>query len=159
MPTSSARQPRAASAEARLRIIEALATAGIPVGGLRCPVIPSSPDHELEDIVTAAANAGAVCANYVLLRLPHEVKTLFRNGSRSITRCARQHVSPSCSMRDGRDNDRASAAACAEPGRSHELLRARFRLAAAGKITNVRPKLNTQLFPTAGRYGQLASLI
>src|SRR6056297_369781 len=66
-------EPRAASAAARLRMIERLAAAGVPVGALIAPVIPALTDHELEAIVERVAAAGAKSAGYVLLRLPFEV--------------------------------------------------------------------------------------
>src|SRR5277367_5150922 len=71
-------EPRAASPRARLRVIEQLAQAGVPVGVLVAPVIPAITDHEMEDILAAAKQAGAASAGYVLLRLPLEVKILFR---------------------------------------------------------------------------------
>ncbi len=70
-------EPRAASPTRRLRTIERLAAAGIPVGTLIAPVIPALTDAELESLVGAAASAGARSAGYVLLRLPHEVEPLF----------------------------------------------------------------------------------
>ena len=71
-------EPRTASPQARLKVIEQLSGAGIPVGVLVAPVIPSLTDHELEHILQAAKAAGATSAGYVLLRLPLEVKDLFR---------------------------------------------------------------------------------
>src|SRR6202165_1881270 len=71
-------EPRAASPQARLRVVQQLAQAGIPVGVLIAPVIPAITVHEMEDILAAAKEAGASVAGYVLLRLPHEVKILFR---------------------------------------------------------------------------------
>jgi DNA repair photolyase len=71
-------EPRTASPLARLKVIEQLSTAGVPVGVLVAPVIPSLTDHEMEHILQAAKAAGASSAGYVLLRLPHEVKDLFR---------------------------------------------------------------------------------
>src|SRR5580658_7717630 len=71
-------EPRTASPQARLRVIKQLAEAGIPVGVLVAPVIPAITDHEMEHILAAARDAGASFAGYVLLRLPHEVKILFR---------------------------------------------------------------------------------
>src|SRR6202051_585303 len=64
-------EPRTASPQARLRVVEPLAQAGIPVGVMVAPVIPAITDHELEDILRAARQAGATWASYVLLRLPH----------------------------------------------------------------------------------------
>ena len=71
-------EPRTASPQARLNVIEHLSSSGVPVGVLVAPVIPSLTDHELEHILEAAKAAGATSAGYVLLRLPLEVKDLFR---------------------------------------------------------------------------------
>jgi len=71
-------EPRAASAAQRLATIRTLREAGVPVGVLIAPVIPMITDHELESLVAAAADAGALSAGYVMLRLPHAVKDLFR---------------------------------------------------------------------------------
>src|ERR1700689_3451202 len=62
-------EPRTASPLARLRVLEQLAHAGIPAGVLVAPVIPAITDHEMEDILVAAKQAGAGSAGYVLLRL------------------------------------------------------------------------------------------
>jgi DNA repair photolyase len=71
-------EPRAASSARRLQLMERLARAGVPVGVLVAPVIPFITDAELDSILEASAEAGAVMAGYVFLRLPHEVKDLFR---------------------------------------------------------------------------------
>ena len=70
-------EPRTASGDMRLKVVEKLRTAGIPVSVLIAPVIPFINDRELESIVAASAEAGAQSAGYVLLRLPHEVAPLF----------------------------------------------------------------------------------
>ena len=70
-------EPRTASPRARLRMVRELAGAGIPVGVIMAPVIPFINDHEIEDVVARAAGAGAVSVNYIMLRLPFEVKNLF----------------------------------------------------------------------------------
>src|SRR6266446_3287966 len=71
-------EPRAATPERRLETIRALAEAGIPTGVLAAPMIPALNDAELEAILAACKEAGALTAGYVLLRLPHELKGLFR---------------------------------------------------------------------------------
>lgn len=71
-------EPRTASPQARLKVIEQLSAAGVPVGVLVAPVIPALTDHELEHILEAASAAGATSAGYVLLRLPLEISPLFR---------------------------------------------------------------------------------
>ena len=71
-------EPRTASPAARLRMIEALGEAGVPVGAMVAPVIPFVNDEEMEAIVAACAQAGARKAGYILLRLPREVGPLFQ---------------------------------------------------------------------------------
>lgn len=70
-------EPRATQPPGRLDTIETLTRAGVPVGVLVAPVIPGLNDHEMPAILAAAAKAGAVCAGYVLLRLPHGLGPLF----------------------------------------------------------------------------------
>jgi DNA repair photolyase len=70
-------EPRAAAPAARLRAVEELRKAGVPVGVMIAPTIPGLTDHEMPAILRAAADAGAVTAHYVVLRLPLGVKDLF----------------------------------------------------------------------------------
>jgi DNA repair photolyase len=71
-------EPRAATPERRLETIAALAEAGIPTGVLSAPMIPALNDSEMEHILERARAAGATSAGYTLLRLPLELKGLFR---------------------------------------------------------------------------------
>ena len=75
---SRAMEPRAASPQARLRLIAALARAGVPTGVMIAPVVPAVTDHEIERLLEAAARAGAGWAGWIALRLPMEVEGLFR---------------------------------------------------------------------------------
>jgi DNA repair photolyase len=70
-------EPRASRPAARLRAIEELARAGVPVGAMVAPVIPGLTDHEMPAILDAVAAAGAKRAGYVLMRLPYAVKDVF----------------------------------------------------------------------------------
>lgn len=70
-------EPRAATPARRLDAVRALSQAGIPTGVLAAPMIPGLNDAELERILQEAASAGAQTANYVLLRLPHELRAMF----------------------------------------------------------------------------------
>lgn len=70
-------EPRTSMPEARLQAIEAARAAGVPAGILVAPVIPGLNDHEIPEILQAAARAGAGFAAYVMLRLPYGVKELF----------------------------------------------------------------------------------
>ncbi len=71
-------EPRAATPARRLDAIRALSAAGVPTGVGFAPVIPGLNDHELEAVLEAAAKAGASEAMFVTLRLPLEIKDLFR---------------------------------------------------------------------------------
>ncbi|HUK00880.1 MAG TPA: PA0069 family radical SAM protein [Steroidobacteraceae bacterium] len=142
-------EPRAASPDARLAVIRALVAAGIPVGVLVAPVIPAITDHELEAIVEAAAGAGAGTAGYVLLRLPHEVKALFREWLAEHFPLRADHVmSLVQSMRGGRDNDPNFGSRMKGTGPYAELLRMRFKLACQhhGIRTGRDMSLPTHLF-------------
>jgi DNA repair photolyase len=70
-------EPRTSTPARRLRAVEELAKAGIPVHVMVAPVVPGLTDHEIPAIVQAAADAGAGGAGYITLRLPHGVKDLF----------------------------------------------------------------------------------
>ena len=71
-------EPRAATPERRLATIKALTEAGVPVTVMFAPAIPGLNDHEMEAVLERAAQAGASGAGYVALRLPREIKDLFR---------------------------------------------------------------------------------
>ncbi len=70
-------EPRTASPVAKLRTIRELTEAGVPVGVMVAPIIPGLTDHEVPHILKAAAEAGAMTAGYVLLRLPWSVEPMF----------------------------------------------------------------------------------
>jgi len=72
-------EPRVPSAGSRFRAIAELHAAGIPTSLLMAPIIPAVNDREIERIVSRAADAGARHAAWILLRLPHELKEIFRD--------------------------------------------------------------------------------
>jgi DNA repair photolyase len=72
-------EPRTSPIAGRLAAIETLARAGVPVGALVAPIIPGLNDHEVPDLLAAAADAGATQAGFVMLRLPHGLRDLFVN--------------------------------------------------------------------------------
>ena len=122
-------EPRTASPQARLRVIEALAAANVPVGVMVAPV-PAITDHEMEDILAAAAAAGATAAGYVLLRLPHEVKLLFREWLAEHHPDRAKHVMSLMNQaRGGKDYDAAFGRRMRGTGPYAEILRTRFELA------------------------------
>ncbi len=124
-------EPRTASPQARLRVVKALVAAGVPVGVMVAPVIPAITDHELEDILHAAREAGASSASYVLLRLPHEVKLLFREWLAEHYPQRAGHVMSLINQsRGGKDYDSTFGVRMRGTGAYAELLRSRFQLAA-----------------------------
>src|SRR5277367_4601037 len=123
-------EPRTASPQARLRVVRELAAAGVPVGVLVAPVIPAITDHEMEDILAAAKEAGAGSASYVLLRLPHEVKVLFREWLGEHYPDRAKHVMSLINQtRGGKDYDAEFGQRMSGTGPYAELLRTRFELA------------------------------
>ena len=70
-------EPRASRPLDRLRTISDLAAAGIPVSVMLAPIIPGLNDHEIPHLLEAAAEAGATSAGWIMIRLPHQVKTVF----------------------------------------------------------------------------------
>jgi DNA repair photolyase len=123
-------EPRTASPQARLRTIRHLADAGVPVGVLVAPVIPAITDHEMEDILAAAKNAGAATAGYVLLRLPHELKGIFREWLKDHYPDRAAHVMSLINQaRGGKDYDSTFGVRMRGTGAYAELMRARFDLA------------------------------
>lgn len=70
-------EPRASSPADRLKAIESLASAGVPVTVMTAPIVPGLNDSEIASLLKAASDAGATSAGYVILRLPYQIKALF----------------------------------------------------------------------------------
>jgi DNA repair photolyase len=143
-------EPRTASPQARLRVIQQLSEAGIQAGVLVAPVIPAITDHEIEDILAAAKAAGATSAGYVLLRLPHELKILFREWLAEHYPDRAKHVMSLINQaRGGKDYDSQFGTRMRGTGPYAELLRRRFELAQRKlgfSPESKRYELNTRLF-------------
>ena len=123
-------EPRTASPLARLRVIRELRAAGIPTGVMVAPMIPMINDSEMESILEAIREAGATQAHYVLLRLPHELKELFREWLDTHFPDRAEHVmSLIRGARGGRENDPRFGTRMVGSGAWAQLLRDRFQLA------------------------------
>jgi DNA repair photolyase len=144
---SSKLEPRAAAPHTRLKTIRALGEAGIPVGVLVAPVIPMVSDEHLEHILEAAREAGARSAGYVLLRLPHELKDVWREWLRLHYPERADHVmSLIRQMRGGKDYDSAFGTRMRGEGPFADLIAARFAKASR-KLGYARlPPLDTTQF-------------
>jgi len=152
-------EPRTASHSARLDTIQALADAGVAVGVLAAPMIPAVNDKELESILEAAAQAGARWAGYILLRLPYEVKELFREWLQTHFPLKASHVlSLLAQAHGGSINVAEFGERMRGSGPYAELLSARFTLACRRYRLNDmrRPGLDTSRFRPPERGGQLS---
>ncbi|MGZ5040708.1 MAG: PA0069 family radical SAM protein [Usitatibacter sp.] len=125
-------EPRTSAPARRIEAIRRLSEAGIPVNVNIAPVIPFLTDSELEPIMEAAAKAGAVSAGYVLIRLPWEVRPIFKEWLEKHFPLKAGHVmSRIRDMRDGRENDPEFGSRMVGKGTLAELLSQRFRKAMA----------------------------
>jgi DNA repair photolyase len=123
-------EPRASTPPKRLETIRALVEAGIPANVMFAPVIPALNDEELEDVLTAAKDAGAMSAGYVLLRLPLEIKDLFREWLEENFPDRAKHVmSLVRQMRGGKDYDSTWHTRMRGTGPYAALIARRFHLA------------------------------
>ena len=144
---SSRLEPRAAAPHTRLKTIRALADAGIPVGVLVAPVIPLITDSEMEKILEACRDAGAKSASYVLIRLPHELKQIWREWLQLHYPERATHVmSIIQQMRGGKDYDSEFGSRMRGRGPFADLLQQRFDKARARLGFERLPPLSTTAF-------------
>ena len=124
-------EPRASAPHRRLAAVAELAKAGVPAHVSIAPVIPAITDHEMEDILARAAEAGARSAGWIFLRLPHEVAPLFREWLEAhFPQRVGKVMSIVRSVRGGRDNDPQFGSRMKPAGTWAELFRRRFHIAA-----------------------------
>jgi len=147
-------EPRAAAPHARLQAIRTLAAAGVPVTVMVSPVIPGLTDHELERILAAAREAGAVGASYSLLRLPHELHDLFERWlAWHAPEKAGRVMAILYDMRGGRANDPRFAHRMHGLGHFADLLSQRFNLHKRRLGFPGMPELDCGRFVAPGKTG------
>ncbi len=145
-------EPRTSTPKGRLNVIRALTAEKIPVRVMAAPMIPMINDMELEKILEFSREAGAFCAGYVLIRLPYEVKDLFKEWLAQHFPDRAEHVmSLIRQMRGGKEYDSAFGQRMEGTGLFSELLAKRFKLACKrfGLNETASPLLRTDLFKTA----------
>ncbi len=155
---SRAMEPRVPSPARRLAAIRALAEAGVPVRVMVSPVIPGLNDAEVEAILAAARDAGAVAASSIVLRLPLEVAPLFRDWLHvAYPGRAAKVMARVRDLHGGRDYDPAWHRRMTGQGVWADLHSRRFALACArlGLVRDMVP-LRTDLFRVPGRAQQLS---
>jgi DNA repair photolyase len=152
-------EPRAAAPKRRLETIRRLSEAGVPVTLLMSPMIAGLTDHEIEAVLEAAAAAGARAAGFIMLRLPHDLTTLWEDWlethvpDRKARVLARQRE-----LRGGRMNDPRFGARMKGEGPLYAIIARRFAAACRRYgLARARPELRADLFrPPARDPRQLA---
>ncbi|MCW5724869.1 MAG: PA0069 family radical SAM protein [Maricaulaceae bacterium] len=141
-------EPRAATPQKRLDAIRGLNAAGVPVTVMAAPMIPALNDRELETILETAKEAGASGAGYVLLRLPYEIKDLFKEWLAAARPDAAAHVmSLIRQCRGGKDYDATWGKRGRGDGPYAAMLARRFRKAVERLgLNRPGPGLRTDLF-------------
>jgi DNA repair photolyase len=153
-------EPRVAIPARRLQTIRRLTEAGIPVRVMIAPVVPGLTDPELEKILEAAKDAGAVAASYISIRLPLEVSGLFQDwlvqnypdrASKVMARVRELH--------GGKDYDAEWGKRFRGQGLWADLMARRFAVAAARLgLNQPQPPLRVDLFRAPARTGDQLSL-
>ncbi|WP_230279019.1 MULTISPECIES: PA0069 family radical SAM protein [unclassified Croceicoccus] len=155
---SQSLEPRAPSPAKRLAALAQLAKAGVTTHGMIAPVVPAITDEFIERTVAHLAEAGVSSANWIMMRLPHEVAPLFREwldvhypDRAGKVMALVQH------MRGGRDNEHRFHERFRPKGAWAQMLRARFDLAVRrSAIPQRRLALDCHAFRPPSLDGQLA---
>ena len=155
-------EPRAASPQRRLDVLRALSKNQIPCGVMVAALIPALNDKTLEQVLEAAAAAGAKEAAYVIMRLPHELKDIFKEWlAAHYPERAAHVISIVRQMRGGKDNDPRFGTRMSGTGNYAELIEKRFDIACRrfglnghGAARNP-PELDCSRFRPPSRRGQM----
>jgi DNA repair photolyase len=146
-------EPRTSRPTRRLAAIEKLAAGGIPVGVMTAPVIPGLNDHELPNLLSAAAEAGATFAAYVPVRLPYAVAPLFEDWlARHFPERKDKVLNRVRSMRGGELNDASFGSRMRGEGLFAQHIAQLFSISCrrAGMGEGRFPKLSTAAFRGGG---------
>jgi DNA repair photolyase len=154
-------EPRAASPQRRLDVLKNLSKNNVPCGVMVAALIPALNDKTLEHVLEQAAAAGAAEAAYVIMRLPNELKVLFKEWLAAHYPQRADHViSIVHQMRGGRDNDPRFGSRMTGTGNYAELIEKRFDIACRRFGLNghgagrKRPELDCSLFRAPSLSGQ-----
>jgi len=156
-----AMEPRASTPAKRLEAISLLTRAGIPTAVMTAPMIPGLTDMELEAILERAAAAGARQAGYVVLRMPYEIKDLFREWlAAHVPDRAERVIKLMREMRGGKDYDAQWSQRQVGRGPYADLIAKRFRLAVKRYgLSMQRLGLRTDLFEVPPAPGDQLALL
>ena len=155
-------EPRAASPQRRLDVLKALSKEKIPCGVMVAALIPALNDKTMEHVIEAAAAAGASEAAYVIMRLPNELKVLFKEWLAEHYPQRAEHVmSIVRQMRGGKENDPNFGSRMSGTGNYAELIEKRFDIACRRHGLNGHgagrnpPELDCSRFRPPSRHGQM----
>lgn len=154
-------EPRASAPGKRLQALELLSASGIPTVAMIAPIIPAINDMEIEKLLGAAQSAGAREAGYVLLRLPHELKDLFREWlEREFPDRAKHVMNLVRDIRGGRDNDPEFGSRMTGRGPYAWQIGRRFELACKRLgLNKAKLKLRADLFERPIQPGEQLTLL
>ena len=149
-------EPRVPAPARRLAAIERLTAAGVPVRVMVSPIVPGLTDHEIEAILAAARDAGAIAASMIPLRLPREVSELWQDWlAEHYPERVGRVMSKLRDMHGGKDYDAEFGRRMTGQGVWADLLRQRFvRAARAAGLAGRLPGLRTDLFAPPPRPGE-----
>ncbi|MEM8689151.1 MAG: PA0069 family radical SAM protein, partial [Pseudomonadota bacterium] len=154
-------EPRAATPMKRLQALEVLSASGVPTTVMVAPVVPAINDSEIEAILKAASAAGVKEAGYILLRLPLELRELFREWLQSEFPDRAAHVlSLMKSMREGKDYDPTFGKRMKGVGPYAWSIGRRFEVMAKRLgLNEFKRELRTDLFERPAQPGDQLSLL
>lgn len=152
-------EPRAPTPSRRLEALRQLSAAGVPTTVMTAPVIPAINDADIERILDAAVLAGVKSAGYVMLRLPLELRDLFREWLKEHFPDRESHVFKLIrEMRGGRDYDSAFGSRMKGAGPYAWMIGRRFEAACEKRgLNQVKVRLSTDQFvPPRPQQAQLS---
>lgn len=154
-------EPRVPAPARRLQTIRRLTDAGIPVRVMVSPIVPALTDHEMEAILEAARDAGAIAASSIVLRLPREVADLFRNWVEAeFPDRAARIMGRVRDLHGGRDYDPQWGQRMRGQGHWAALMKSRFDIAVRRLgLKTTLPPLRCDRFCVPSRAGDQLSLI
>ncbi len=152
-------EPRASSPANRLRALDELARAGVPTCVLVAPIIPFINDEFIERVLEGARGAGTLAASYTIIRLPYEIKDLFKDWlAQHFPDRAERVMARIRDMKHGRENVSAFGERMRGSGIYADLIRQRFRSACArlGMRTGSLVDLDVSQFVAPGKWATTA---
>jgi DNA repair photolyase len=151
-------EPRTATYKSRFKVVSTLAAKGIPTGIMNAPIIPGLNDHHMNDVLKAAAEAGALWAGYTVVRLNGAIGDVFKDWLfKAFPDRAEKVWNMICSCHEGHVNDSRWRDRMVGDGRFAELIRTQFKLYCRRYgLNQTEMEFDLTAFRRPGRGGQLS---